>query len=866
MVTGIILTDDSKSVLVDASIVLLSPRNPSTISYSALSDSSGRFLIRQVAIGDFPIMIKYVGYQPYMSIVKVTPTSTEINIGKVYLKRSSIVLKQIEIVQDKPRISLRKDTIEFNASYYQTKETDPMRELLRKLPGVEFSPDGTITVNGQVVNQIMIDGRPFFGKDTKIASNNLLSGIIKSIQIIDRKPDSQEMGASNSGQTEKAINITLKDDHYGKITGLFSAAGGIDEKYSAKTSINKFDKHRQLSFIANGDNINGLDSYADNSNGIKTTGIFGFNYNQDWSDRLSVNGSYYFGNIKSELATNSLRQNILPDMMTEYAQNSLVTENWTTHAMEAGLTYKLDSLNSFQLISRTSISLKNSLFKNSYTTSDLQKTLNSGTSKNVFEDNSIYNFNSIGYARKFRRVGQQFKLDFGFAYGHKVGSQVNHSNTDFSGVSDPVQLDTLDQHRSLLDQSPATQLTISYTHPLSATTSLNLEFRNNQAHTSSSRMVNDQDKFSHLYTIPVDSLSGVIRSKINMNKGIFCFQIAKPTFDLSFGANLQIYKQDVSNIGIQPAYRKSFVYFLPIVDFRYKLKRNAFLHLGYDGKVSPPNVDQLVQLPDNTNPLYISQGNPQLRPSLTHYVNADYRKINSRNGSTFFSSAYFGLIDHQLVNSIFMDSIGRQVSKPVNVLGAWFTGSFVSLSMPLKAKGMTLGTNNAVAVINDYSFINEQRNRINRLNINQRIYINYSINANAEFSLVAGIAYSHVKYSLQPASRTTYLDYNFSLEGRVTTIWGIELQTNSKYYLATGREAGYNIDRLIINLSATKSVLSNGRGLFKVQVFDLLNKNVNYLRNVGDGYIEDVQTNSLKRILMFGFVYNLKQRMGSDSK
>lgn len=858
IITGQIYNGESKEKLPGASVALL-PQGSDQVKYSASSDASGNFRIPSIEIGIYQVVVKFMGYQPVIFSVEFSTSKPTVDIGAIHLMKIPISLKQIDIVQKKAILKHSKDTLEFNASYYPTRETDMMRELLKKLPGVEISTEGIITINGQEVKQILVDGKPYFGRNTKIATDNLLSGIVKSIQFIDRKPDAYEIQNGNTFQTEKAINVTLEHDQYGKVDGLLSAAGGPEGKFALRTKLNRFERRRQTSILANSDNINGLDEYHVGLKGINTSFVGGINFNQDWSNRLSFTGSYYLDNLKSMAESKSLRQNSFPGEVSNYNLNSMTRERSHIHAIEASLSYKIDSLSNLQFNSRAILSRKISDIDNSYTTMKSQIIQNNGKVDNRIDGRTGYYFNNLGFKRQFNHPAQQLRIDLSVAYNFNPSDLTNHSLTSYFTHDTPDRTDTINQFRMQRDRGSTFQFSASYAQAINQKWSLNLDLISNYSTTSSNRQVKGFDEFTHSYGVLVDSLSGGIQNSNFFNKAVIGIKVTKSICDLTIGANLYSNNQLTNSIGDHLAYKRNFTNLSPAFDLNLRISKKSFLHAAYDTRLLTPDPGQLFQLPDHTDPLYIRQGNPNLLPTLTHYLNLDYRKINPTNGSTFLATGFLGMLEHQMVNTTNMDSVGRQYTSLVNANGAWFTGIFISLSLPLNIAGMTAGGNNSSSVIMDRGYVNGQLNSLNRFNLLQQAFLRYSPKENMDFAITATLSYNTTSSKLQPDSRTNYFDYNFSLNANTSIFWNLFFTSSCKYTLATGRSDGYNNDRLVINLSLSKPVIKNSRGLIKVQVFDLLNRNFAYIRNVGETYVEDIQTKTISRLFLVGFTYYLKK-------
>jgi len=108
-------------------------------------------------------------------------------MGEIFISDAVTTLGEVEIVSEAPPIRIKNDTLEFNASSFKVRPDSNVEALLKKLPGVEIDKDGKIKVNGKEVNEILVNGKSFFGKDGKVAIKNLPSEIVDKIQVSDTK-------------------------------------------------------------------------------------------------------------------------------------------------------------------------------------------------------------------------------------------------------------------------------------------------------------------------------------------------------------------------------------------------------------------------------------------------------------------------------------------------------------------------------------------------------------------------------------------------------------------------------------------------------------------------------------------------------
>ena len=186
------ILDKSSQIPIEAATVFLTSVKDSTVIDYTISDKNGFFKMDTKKINKpFFLKISYLGYE---TLKKEMPSISESkDFGVLSLIENANNLNEVLVKNDAPPIRIKKDTLEFNASSFKVRPDANVETLLKQLPGVEVGTDGKITVNGKDVNQILVNGKPFFDKDGKIALQSLPSDIINKVQITDTKTKKEEL-------------------------------------------------------------------------------------------------------------------------------------------------------------------------------------------------------------------------------------------------------------------------------------------------------------------------------------------------------------------------------------------------------------------------------------------------------------------------------------------------------------------------------------------------------------------------------------------------------------------------------------------------------------------------------------------------
>lgn len=252
-ISGKIVAEEDNMPLEAATVYLERERDSSLVTYT-ISDKDGSFQLEdKTSDQNLNLLVSYVGYQSYTQ--KVAINKNNIELGDIKLKVSSNALDEVLIKSSAP-VTIKKDTLEFNVKSFKTKKDATVEDLLKQLPGVEVDEEGTITVNGKEVNQILVNGKPFFGNDPTITTKNLTKEIIEKIQVVDTKTKSEAFTGEEGDAENKTINLTIKEENNKGVFGRVAAGAGTDKRYEFAGMFNRFDNDQRFSVLVGGNNIN----------------------------------------------------------------------------------------------------------------------------------------------------------------------------------------------------------------------------------------------------------------------------------------------------------------------------------------------------------------------------------------------------------------------------------------------------------------------------------------------------------------------------------------------------------------------------------------------------------------------------------
>ncbi|WP_298738892.1 TonB-dependent receptor [uncultured Chitinophaga sp.] len=861
-VKGSITDKDSQQPLENATIALLSAQDSTNVA-TGFTDAKGAFLLKGVQAGSYKLYITYLGYQPVLHALTITPIDTLVNLGVISLQGTGVSLKTVEIVQVRTPMVVKRDTLEFNAAYYKTRENAVMEELLRKLPGVQIEKDGTIKVNGQVVKRILVNGKPFFGDDPKMATRNLPADMIDKIQLIDKRSDQSQFSGVEDGNKEKAINITIRKDGKGAFVGQASAGYGTTERFAGSAHLSRFGDGEQLTLLGNGNNINGYQEGQTRiiaGSGLARNWNGGVNYSKDISEQLKISGSYTIGDYRLENENNVARQNLLPDTTYYYNQDNHSFDNNTYHNFDVRTEYRPDSTYTITLSGNLSYSKTKNALENRYESLNSEKTsVNRGTMQNAGSGSTpLYSVNIL-IGKTFKKKGHNISANFGFFGSDNHQENFNRSDNLFFQSNGVAIGDTINQRKDIGNKNHMGRFSSTYTAPVLKDRFLDVLYVYSTTGMHSSQLAYDYNYTGKVYDRINDSLSNSFRNNYSFHLASLSIRTRKQKYEYSLGGYIQFSKLSNDNISSNNRIHQSMVNVFPMATFSYAFTSSKRLQFSYHGSPQQPSMTQLQPIPDNSNPLYIQLGNPDLKPALIHSFSAWYNAFNASSMNGFSASTNLAFYPDKIINTNWFDSLGRQVSKPLNVSGAYTFSINVVNSLPLKKQVSSVNTNTAVFVGRDINFINGVQGLMRNFSITQELAFNYAkdvLNITAQGSVI----WNGVRYTVQKDNNSNYFSYNLSSIFSISLPGGISFGGNADYLLNAGRAQAYNQHAVLLNAFISKSLFAHKQGSIRLQGFDLLSQNLSITRNVGENYIEDVQGRILKRFFLLSFTYYLKKK------
>lgn len=898
-VKGVLYDSVAKHPVASATITLLQQKDSSLISFT-MTDDQGRFMIDKIANGKYRLLITHVNYHNRNEAFMVSDSLPQKEFGQLYMADLSQTLEAVVVTAEAPPVTLIGDTVQYNAGSFKVAPNANVEQLLKKMPGVKVEKDGSITAQGEKVKKVLVDGKEFFGNDPKLATRNLSADAIDKVQVYDKKSEQAELTGFDDGNSQKTINLKLKKDKTKGMFGKVTAGGGTEDRYQGRFNLNSFKGARRFSVLGMANNINadgfsfgdimgatgmrsvsssggatvvmvdggsGGSSGGGNSGNIRTIWGTGLNYNDLIGKSTDFSANYFFNNYNPVTRTESNRTNFLNDSTWLYKQNSVTDNLNKSHKLNMVADIRLDSFHSIRIAPQLSTQdTRNTATRDFETLTKDGSLINEGLNRS-FDHTKGYTFqNDILFRKKFRRSGRTFSLNLQTNFNGSNGDGTLQLISSFyKPAGNFLRKDSMNQRNESVADVKGYQARAVYTEPLFRRSLLEFTVSNGYSRSSSRRTTWDIDSKLNQELINEDYTNDYSTSYGSTDAGVR-FRSKGKKYEYSFGTSWQEARLSGKIIsGVKDSLlKKSFYNFLPNASFRYNFRQMHSLNFNYRTTTVQPTASQLQPVPDNSDPLNIREGNPDLKQELKHSVSLNLMAINPYKGRSlfFYISAWYS--NNKIVDSDTLLEGGIRSTKPVNTDGVYSIAGALNASLPLNFfKGsIRLGSN--FTFNNNKQFLNRKENRVRSFAMGPDVKLDLTFTEKFDMQFSAGINFNNVRFALRPELNNKYFSQEYGAEANWELPKKFYVSSEFSYVVNNRLADGFNLRVPLWNASVSKHFLKNDRGELKLSAFDLLNKNVDVTRNASRNYIEDVRSTVLKRYFMLTFTYSLNKTGGGS--
>ena len=931
------LVDAASGAPVGFATASLTVKGEKTPVKYVLSDSEGKAVLQKVKKGTYVLKAELLGYKPLEMEVKV---EKELDLGTLKMSEDAELLDAANVSAVGNPIIVKKDTIEYNASSFKTSDNDMLEDLLKKLPGVEVNSDGTITANGETITKITIDGKTFFLDDPQLAAKNLPAKMIEKVKVVERKSEQARFTGIDDGQEETIIDLSV---YKGMMNGWFGnvmAGGGHDMpdkgyytdsksalkdgwRYQGAGIVGNFKEDSQISIILNANNTNnrGFNDLAGGmmrgmrgggggmgrgmggfggGNGITSSWMGGLNGAWDlFGGDMELSGNYLYNGSDSYVEEESSKITYMEDGSRLLNDNTGTSTNASQgHRFGIRLDHEFSENTSILFEPQFNFGSGSYSERSDFSTRTARGAdttfTNRGFNDNRGDNNNWSASGRLLFRQRLGKPGRTISANINYSFSNNEMTGFNQSLTQTDFNSDGVYDDEIvNQRFDQLSTSSSLSGRLVYTEPLAKTLFLEASYQYSWNINESGKNTynSGSDNYDMSYMIydytgevydPTYS-SSIVNRYINQRAGL-TLSWQKEKINAQIGAQLN--PTNTYNETNGKSYNSKVLNWSPEARVRYMFNDNTNIMVFYNGRSAQPSTSQLMPVPDNTNPLNISLGNPYLEPYFNHNLRANFRYTNMTSFTSVNASINGSLVQDAITNAQWYDQAGTQYSIPVNGPGTGSVNGHVMVNSPIGLSDFSIMSmtnaryNQSVSYIGtgtlasdkyydaenalfDYDLFHKDfpdlgntdaftKNRIQTMGITQMLRLTYR---NDFVELVAGGRTNMSKswYTMNAANQKATWNNNVSFEMNWTLPFGMNLISDLNYNWYNGYTTPQEPE-FILNAEITQ-LLFNKTCTLALRAYDLLNQAKNLSVTDASNYHQEVRNNTLGRYIVVSFTY-----------
>lgn len=823
--------------------------------------TDGRFTLSGIKTGKYIVHVGFMGFQPFYRDVEVTDKS--VNIGRIELSEAVTALNVVEVTAQANPMTVKQDTIQFNAGAFRVRQGANLEELLRRIPGMEIDEDGKITYNGEAIERIELDGRNFFGNDPQMATRNLPSDIIKNLQVVDKKSEEARLTGMSDGEKVKVLNLEIKEDKKKGLIANLTGGYGTKDRYNTNLMTNFFNGDARYTILGELNNIDGVRR----GRGEQVTRRIGGNYDSAFKNKtILLTAEAFYTNRAFMTNGQNLSEELLGGERRNYGSETYSNERHQDNVYaNARLEWKPSEATMlvYEPTFRYSKSSSDQSSNFSTVNGERQK-INEGFSS-VLDQSSGYNINGqLHFRHTFNEEGRNLYTRWTYDYNNSKGDGTNLSETRFFQTGKSQNRDQYNDNR---DEGFGTRLRVAYLEPFSKKWALQLTYDINYEKRDNDRAAFNKDE-SGEYTI-LDP----VYSRGSSNTSLTHRAMARMRY--SFGSKSNLYfgmsanpstTHTVTTQGGEVNFDKSRTVwnYAPSAILEYRPTDSLSLNVRYSGRTRQPGMSQLNPATIILSPLAQVQGNPDLLPSFNHnvwsslYINrrASRQSFNLMGGWSYATNA---VASKQLIDV----NTGARTTTYENIDGnqSVFAGFMINTPIGGAKSKWNSFTFGRINYSSEKGFVNQELNKADVWRVRGAQRITWS-GSWLQATLGGFAMLQNVHNSISTDLNRLTWDYNGYGEAIVTLPWDLSITSRLTYQDAVGYDDGLKRDFWLLDASINWSFLKGKNATLELSGYDLLQQRTSFRRQVTANRIEDMQVNGITSYVMLSFTYRFNNMGG----
>lgn len=615
----------------------------------------------------------------------------------------------------------------------------------------------------------------------------------------------------------------------------------------------------RVSLQIGGDNQNGVPlNFGGRQNGIMNNYGGGVNFNRDLSKKTQLTSSYFYNRLDQNITKQTHRINYLPNEISYYYdENSTQRNTNDNHRGNLTLDHKIDSANSIKSTNSFTYSESELDSRTQSETTTVDNALQNKSDRTNYNSQISANLNSsLLYRHRFAKKGRTFSTNLTLGLTQTQSSGNQQSTNDYYRE--------IPERREILQsntQSTDTQsygATFSYTEPLGGRKYLegnyNIRTNRNQVDREVLDDINGQQTLN-------TQLTNKYSSVYVYNRPGFNFRVNRQKYNFAVGASWQNTRLQGDLISKDQTIDRTFENILPVGRFNYDFSNFKHLRFDYETSMREPGIQQLQPVVDNSDPLNISVGNPELKPSYQHSISTNFTTFDPAKFISFFAFMTSTYTLNSITSSQAVNSNLVRVTKPVNVKDNLNLNANISFGFPVKKLNSRFNIGPTSTYVRGINLLNEKESRTWQQTVGGTARYNYTYKEIITLDLSVNLSHQETKYEFNTQNNQVYFNKTYSSETNITFLKNYQFNSSFDYLIYNSQTTDYNQTIPLWNVAISRFILKNKTGELKLGVNNLLDKSVSVTQSATANYLQQQVTNNLGRYFMLSFTYALNKQL-----
>lgn len=834
------------------------------------------------------------------------------SVGEIMMKKigkhRDIELGAAEVRTSKIRMVVKGDTLIYNADAFQLAEGSMLDGLIKLLPGFQLR-DGQITVNGQYVSSLLVNGEDFFRGDPRVALENLPAYMVNKVKVYRKEHPWSYITKGKEERKEDlplVVDVNLKREYAIGWVGNVGAGYGTADRYLARLFGLRFTDHSRLALYANANNTNDTREPGTSGNwnangsasGRTTMQTAGFEFlvkgdKDQWkyvghakiyhqnTFNQSITSSETFQPTLTNSTFNRARREAEGNhfkVQTEQAFErkrdegffnvfaALYYQHHHNNALSQGAEFSADPKDAYRAASLDSLFLSSSERLAKLLTNRRQN------QERNREHSWSGRLNASGLA-KVPRTPDYYSLDFNADFEHKTGTAFSAYQLHY-GQS--AQVPQTNEHQLRYIDAPSTRANASFQayyryrpdwgsiHP-----TINIKESYQKGDLNSYRLDRLGTNAPALGLLPsttaallqtLDAPNSYMASRNTLTGTLGLWSVIWLNKETSNGIRIDpklVWTNDRLSYDrntLHATPHRNTVVFLPSIAW----SGDAF-KVSYQWNCAYPDLQNLLDYVDNSDPLNIYRGNPHLQRSTTHRVALSRSWTKWREGKSFAIGADWDVTRNAIAHGQTYDAAtGVRTFSPRNVDGNWHAAARMFWERPFDKDRQTLFTSETKADFrNSVDYVTE-RSTVQNFAVQQNLRFNAKIKRVIIDGSI-GARYWHATSARKNFQTINSFDVTYGLNIQLPLPGQFAFSSDCKLYQRAGySDASMNDLRFVANAHLEKTFL-RGRLNLALEGYDIFGGLSNVTKVINAQGIVESWYNSLPSYAMILVSYKLSQ-------